>query len=32
MDEVLTKPLSLAQLRQCLLRWLPASPVGAAGA
>ena len=32
MDEVLTKPLSLAQLRQCLLRWLPASPVGATGA
>lgn len=23
MDEVLTKPLSLAHLRQCLLRWLP---------
>lgn len=25
MDEVLTKPLSLAHLRQCLLRWLPAA-------
>jgi len=24
MDEVLTKPLSLVHLRQCLLRWLPA--------
>jgi len=25
MDDVLTKPLSLAQLRDCLLRWLPAA-------
>lgn len=24
MDEVLTKPVSLAHLRECLLRWLPA--------
>ncbi len=30
MDEVLTKPLSLAHLRQCLLRWL--SPDGRDGA
>ena len=32
MDEVLTKPLSLAQLRHCLLRWLPATPAAATGA
>lgn len=29
MDDVLTKPLSLAQLRDCLLRWLPAAPAPA---